>query len=294
MLERMSPDAGATHITVFSAQLSEEDISLIDNTLASLRKPFTLQLKRIDNALFRGFPLMNGSYAAYYRLHAAQQMEVDRFLYLDVDILCDIDVSPLAQFDMGGRPLAWVPEAPLALAVDRDVGEMLGNGAADFYFNSGVLLVDVAEWNRQDISAHAMHYLATHQAHFYDQSALNVVLFGNSIVLDERFNCLANSRRNWPMIRGSYGSLGRLVHFVDYPKPWDIFGEFVHPQYALWGSVLNKTAMKGFRSWHTSSSRKFPRTCKAWSAYEKALKDRLLFTGYSHGWLRRIKGLGGL
>ncbi len=78
---------------------------------------------------------------------------------------------------------------------------------------------------------------------------------------------------------------------MDYPKPWNLFSEFVHPPYGLWRQVLEKTAMKNFRSWQATPSRNFPATHKAWCGYKKALKDRLLFAGYSRGWLKRVKGV---
>jgi hypothetical protein len=49
--------------------------------------------------------------------------------------------------------------------------------------------------------------------------------------------------------------------------------------------------MKGFRSWHATACRKFPKNRKAWTGYKKALKDRMLFTGYTRGWLKRVKGV---
>jgi hypothetical protein len=49
--------------------------------------------------------------------------------------------------------------------------------------------------------------------------------------------------------------------------------------------------MKDFRSWQATPSRKFPKNRKAWNGYKKAFKDRLLFAGYSNGWLKRVKGL---
>jgi hypothetical protein len=98
-------------------------------------------------------------------------------------------------------------------------------------------------------------------------------------------------RKNWPVLRKPFGQMDRLVHFLDYPKPWDFLGEFVHPQYGQWRSILDKTAMKHFRSWHATPSRKFPKTRKAWTGYKKALKDRLLFASYSRGWISKVKGV---
>jgi lipopolysaccharide biosynthesis glycosyltransferase len=291
LLDRISPTLSQTRFFVFSDELDEADINLLYKTLASLNKPFGLEMRRVDAALFTGFPPLNGSWAAYYRLAVPQILDAERFLYVDADTLCGVDVSGLKILDLGQAPAGLVPEASLAGAVDRFVAGQLGNSPVEPYFNSGVILFNVVEWRRQRVTERAMEYIATHRPLFHDQSALNVVLHGSAMPLDERFNCITNMRKHWTALAQPDGKTNQLVHFVDYPKPWGLFGEFVHPQYRLWRSVLDKTAMNGFRSWHATPSRKFPKTRKAWNGYKKALKDRLLFAGYSRGWLKRVKGV---
>jgi lipopolysaccharide biosynthesis glycosyltransferase len=234
---------------------------------------------------------MLGSLAIYYRLVVPDLLDVDRFIYVDVDTLCDTDLGELAELDIGNSPAGLVPEAPLAKAVDRFVAKQLGGSPDEPYFNAGVILVNVVEWRRQKIAAQALNYIAAHRPAFHDQAALNYVLYHNAFILDDKFNCIANMRKSWPVLCRAWGQADRLFHFLDYPKPWDFLGEYVHPQYRLWQSVLDKTAMKGFRSWHATPSRKFPRTSKAWTGYKKVLKDRLLFAGYSSGWFKRVKGV---
>jgi lipopolysaccharide biosynthesis glycosyltransferase len=291
LLQRIRPAVSQTRFFVFSDALDAGDMALLRQTLVGARKPFTLELRRVDPARFAGFPSLNGSWATYYRLFAAEVMEVDRFLYVDADVLCDADVSELQTVEMGNAAAGWVPEAPLAGAADRRVAEQLGNSETEFYFNAGVILVNVAEWRRQRVTERALDYLSANRPEFWDQSALNFVLHGTAFQLEESFNCIANMRKNWPHLRRRAGQIGRQVHFLDYPKPWDFLGEFVHPQYQLWREVLEQTAMKDFRSWHRTPARKFPRNSKAWSGYKKSLKDRLLFGGYSRGWLKQVKGV---
>ncbi len=267
-------------------------MALLRQTLRPLDKKFTLALRRVDAAQLEGFPPLNASLAAYYRLLAAQLIEAENFLYLDADILCDADVSELSRLDIGSAPAGMVAEAPMATAVDRFVARQLGDSSAEPYFNSGVIWVNVAEWRRQRVTERAMQYIAEHRPPFWDQSALNVVLHRSAFPLNERFNCITNMRRHWPDLRKRDGATGRVIHFVDYPKPWGLFGEFVHPQYRRWRSVLDKTAMRGFRSWHATPCRRFPGTRKDWIGYRKALKDRVLFAGYSNGWFKQVKGVG--
>jgi lipopolysaccharide biosynthesis glycosyltransferase len=291
LLRRISADAGTTRFTLFSDALTDSDAALLEQTLRSLSKPFTLELRRVRPSDFAGFPPLNGSWATYYRLHAAKEMEAERFLYVDADTLCDVDVSGLQSLDMGDAPAGWVPEARLAKAVDQDVARRLGGGEDDFYFNAGVMLINVEAWRKQKVSETAMDFIAAHRPVFHDQSALNFVLHAKAIRLDARFNTIANVRRNWPVLGRSRGKMDCLIHFLDYPKPWDFLGEWVNPFYRLWREVLNQTAMKDFRSWHKTPARKFPRTAKARKEYQKAIKDRLLFTAYSRGWLKEVKGI---
>jgi len=276
---------------LLSDDLTETDRAVLEATLQATGKPFDLTHHRIETAVFGSFPALHGSRATYYRLHAPSVIDADRFLYLDADTLCDIDISPLLEFDFQGYPAAWTPEAPLALAVDREVARELGNSADEHYFNAGVILVNVPEWRRQKVSERAMDYLATHAPAFHDQSALNIVLHRNSVHLDPRFNTIANHRSNWPHIRHPYGQNHRLIHFVDSPKPWDPAARLVHPQYALWHSVLKKTAFGSLRAWQRSLPPRPPLSVSAKAARRKALKDKLLFTAYRHKLPVRIKGV---
>lgn len=291
LLDRFNPKATPPVFTVFSDALSDDDIALLDKTLQGVGKPYSLTLQRIDASVFSNFPPLNGSWATYYRLYAAQVMSGDRFLYVDADTLCDVDVSELQHLDMGDFPVAWVPEAPLSQAVDQNVAAQLKGDDSEHYFNAGVMLINLISWRQQNISERAMDYIATHRPAFHDQSALNVLLYRNAIQLDSKFNCMSNVRKNWPVLKITYGNIGRLVHFVDYPKPWDFSAEWVHPQYGLWRSVLNKTMLSDFRSWHQTPARRFPGSKKSWDGYRKSVKDRILFLGYQQGWFKVVKGI---
>lgn len=291
LLQRMNPSVTQTDITVFSDALSDDDMTLLRLTLELTKIPFTLNMRGLNPSVFAGFPSLNGGWATYYRLFAAQVMDVERFLYLDVDTLCDIDVSRLHTLDLCDAPAGWVPEAPLAYAADRNVAKLLGNSNTDSYFNAGVILVNTVEWRRQRITELALEHLKNHIPAFWDQSALNCVLHRKAFTLDAKFNCIANMRKNWPFLKGSLGSIGRIIHFLDYPKPWDLMGEWIHPQYKLWREVLNQTAMKDFRSWQDTPTRKIPGPGDGFGGYKKALKDRALFAGYSGGWIKKVKGV---
>jgi lipopolysaccharide biosynthesis glycosyltransferase len=291
VLKYINPESGETRISILSDDLDDVDMKRLHDTLSAANNEFSLVSHRVEASRFSEYSRLNGSVATYYRLAAAQILDVDRFLYLDVDTLCDLDVSVLFGLDMKDSPAAMVPEAPLSTSVDRHVAQVLGNSHDAPYFNAGVILVNVEAWRREMITERAMEYLNNHPAHFWDQSALNVVLHGKALPLDERYNTISNMRKNWPMLTGPYGSNKRLIHFVDYPKPWGFLCEFLHPHCRLWKSVLRKTELKDSRSWNDSPSRVIPTTSKQYNQYVKSIKDSLLFSCYQHGFNYLVKGV---
>jgi len=276
------------HFHLFSHDLTEADRAALASTLTATDKPFDLTHHPIDPADFRGFPPLQGSHATYFRLHALSAIDADTLLYLDADTLCDIDVAALAGFDFHDHPAALTPEAPLHLAADRDVARQLGNPTGPPYFNAGVILVNTAEWRKQNVSGRAIEYLASHSPAYHDQSALNIVLHRNAAHLDPVYNTIANHRSHWPAIRRPYGQNHRLIHFLDVPKPWHPAARFLHPQFPLWQSVLKKTAFGNLDAWHRSRPKPAPLTP---AALRKALKDKLLFTAYRYHLPIPIKGL---
>jgi lipopolysaccharide biosynthesis glycosyltransferase len=117
------------------------------------------------------------------------------------------------------------------------------------------------------------------------------VLHQGTIPIDERYNSLSNMRKHWPDLIKPLGQINRLIHFADYPKPWDFLGEMVHPNFSLWRKVLNQTAMPDFHSWDPLPSRRIPKTKASLLGYKKGLKDKLLFTLYSKGLFKKVKGI---
>jgi lipopolysaccharide biosynthesis glycosyltransferase len=291
VLEKMGASVRSVSFHLFSQDLGEADESLLRKTLAGVGREFSLEFHHLDAGLLESFPTLHGSLAPYYRLMAIDQMSVDRLLYLDIDTVCDVDLSPLQNLDMGSCPAAWVSEAPMSGAVDRFTAEQLGNNPDDPYFNSGVMLVNVPEWKRQAISQKALEYITQNQPPFHDQSALNVVLYKKTIQLEEKYNTIANMRRHWPILAGSQGQTNCIMHLVDYPKPWDLGGEFIHPQYSKWRRILDKTRINNYRSWQPTPARKLPKTRNAWIGYKKCIKDRILFGLYSKRLINHVKGI---
>lgn len=279
------------HLHVVSNDIIPADVTLLNETLHGTGKTYVLKIHAVSASHFSSFPSMTGSWGAYFRLLVPQMLTAERMVYVDVDTVCHLDVSDFTALDLGNHPAGFMAETTIGAAPDRSVTDLLPHDGDKPYLNSGVMVVNRKLWLERQVTERCMEFLQKGDAHYWDQSALNYVLLGDWQSFDARFNFISNSRKNWPFLYDESKLKGKLIHFLDNPKPWDFLSEFVHPHYRLWRSVLDKTAMKGFRSWHATPSRKLPKTRKAWAGYKKSLKDRILFAGYSRRWLENVKGV---
>lgn len=279
------------HVHVFSDSLTTADVALLKETLNGVGRSYLLEMHTVSASHFSRFPSMSGSWGAYFRLLVPQMLSAERIIYVDVDTVCHLDVSDFMTLDLGDHPAGFVAETTIRDTPDRSLADRLPHDGDKPYLNSGVMVVNRKLWLERQVTERCMEFLKGGKASRWDQTALNYVLINDWQPLDPRFNFISNWRKNWPFLCDESKLEGKLVHFLDNPKPWDFLGEWVAPQFGLWRKVLDKTAMKYFCSWHTTPSRKFPKTRNAWSGYKKAFKDRLLFGGYARGWLKKVKGV---
>ncbi|GAB3066858.1 glycosyltransferase family 8 protein [Micromonospora schwarzwaldensis] len=174
--------------------------------------------------------VMNGleyiSSAMYLRLLLADLVpdEVDRILYLDTDILCTGDLRPLYDTELNGAPLAAVRDAfTLTFAHNGGIPgldeEEVGSLADRKYFNSGVLLIDVASWRNNGFTERCIRYLEQNagKLRYPDQDALNVVFDGIWHELPKIWNEMESHELEWV---GRSLTEARLLHFAGPYKPW--------------------------------------------------------------------------
>jgi lipopolysaccharide biosynthesis glycosyltransferase len=157
----------------------------------------------------------------------------DRLLYLDVDIEIRGDVAPLFNLDLQGRVLA----AATAHAPEAHY-RALGMTPPYRYFNSGVMLIDVARWNAERIGERTLQFIERNAAicKLPDEDALNAVIDGQILVLSPIWNFRADLillRRTEPLVTPV------ICHYDGPQKPWKRFAghrrlfafESVHRQY---------------------------------------------------------------
>jgi len=166
------------------------------------------------------------SSAAHYRLLLPELMppSVERILYLDCDVLCTGSLAPLWRTDLRGELLGAVrdPGAPTISAAGGLPGFRAGAGRLRFwsdYFNSGVLLMDLARCREEDLTTTMLNYLQDNSTRlrFVDQDALNFAADDRWLRLERRWNDLIYGYE-----RGRDGAVEPgILHFAGAEKPWE-------------------------------------------------------------------------
>jgi len=135
-----------------------------------------------------GMPRYRGSYAANMRLFFPWAMEcggIERLIYIDSDTVVCGPLDELLDIDMGDCPLGMACDS-----VTLGYRKRIGLSESDPYFNSGVVLFDVARWIAQKGSERIVEHVRNVRSTYVspDQDLLNVVMKGHIFKLPMRFN----------------------------------------------------------------------------------------------------------
>lgn len=175
--------------------------------------------------------------------------DVTRVIYLDVDVLVHGDLSILSSWPLNGHVMGAVRDRfmPSGSPQLSEVLKHHNGHTLDRYFNSGVLVIDVDAWRRQDIGGAVRSVLSRlgHQLGFPDQDALNFVLLDKWVELPPAWDYLVG--RRCPIPGGEAASrlvaTDGIVHFVGAKKPW----HKSFPQGALWHLFAKAAEESGWR-----------------------------------------------
>ena len=212
--------------------------------------------------------------AAYLRLLLPTILDGDRVIYLDSDMLVRRDVAALWNEPQQDAPIQAVqdlaaPWMDAELAADRYAERLpllaaarpvanyreLGIRPEAPYFNSGLMVANLALWREERIAQRVLNCLQENAAHvlWWDQYALNVVLADRWRRLDHRWNQGAHiyaypSWRLSPVSKEAIGPLRTdpwIVHFCSPIKPWQ--DGCRHPFTAAFFETLDRTEWRGWR-----------------------------------------------
>ena len=185
---------------------------------------------QVDKSLFAAAPVTRQyPQEMYYRLLAPHLLpqHVERVLYLDPDILVINPLRPLWEMDLKGRLFAAAAHTgttELANSVNR-----VRLGTDHDYYNSGVLLMDLAAGRRRIVPGEVFAYVAEHGKELLlpDQDLLNA-LYGDDVLPleDVVWNYDARNYNTYLLRSGRVCDLDwvmahtAVLHFCGKSKPW--------------------------------------------------------------------------
>lgn len=170
----------------------------------------------------------------YARLLVADLLpsDVERAIYLDCDMMVRAPIEELFAMDLMGQPLGAVRDslAPF-IAARRDMRQNRDIfDPADPYFNSGMLVIDLAQWREINVKAEVAAIAGTGLMNrlYYDQDMLNLVFRNRWTMLPWRWNTIDTHPAHEALDPA-------ILHYTLAGKPWLLLsGILRRSAYARW------------------------------------------------------------
>jgi len=183
--------------------------------------------------------------------------EIESFLFLDVDIVVNQDVTPLYELakEGDGKTVVWACED--YKFQDAHKGR-LGLGDDDLYINSGVMMVNLKRWREKELSLPTLQFLTDYKERIHnDQDAFALYFKGEIALLPTcQWNATTFFFEQLPRVLDKYlcevpqvRCNPYIVHYCEPVKPW--FRDCHHPYRHLYRQYLQATPWrkKGLPFW---------------------------------------------
>jgi len=181
---------------------------------------------------FGKYRSLQNDWTTYGRLLMPDLIKENKALYLDTDLIIETDVLDILKTDMQDFAIAAVPTSALLYALEHAFFcDILHLNPTLTVFNAGVLLMNIELWKQNNIKHKLLEIGNTYPNELLsaDQALLNAFFAGNFFQLPAKYNV------HWyaASIPAAVAD-DAIFHFVGSPKPWDVFGKYLHSGYARW------------------------------------------------------------
>jgi lipopolysaccharide biosynthesis glycosyltransferase len=211
--------AREVHLKVLDGGISRASRDALSGLIDRIDRPVRLEFVTVDESVFRGATLGPGeSHMTYCRILLPHLLDVPRLIYLDCDVLVFRDLSQLFDLELTpGKVLAAARDSEtLSLADDSPtIADAINLPREGAYFNCGVMLMNLDALRKQHFFERAVEFLNRKSAYrFWDQSAINFLLYGQIDELPEYWN-----RASWQFDAQQSNHLNCVLHYTG-SVPW--------------------------------------------------------------------------
>jgi lipopolysaccharide biosynthesis glycosyltransferase len=237
------PEALEVHL--FHDGLPDADLAQLRTTVDLAGKPAHFQPAIVDLARVRGWRSLYGSHMPYGRLFLPELMpHHDEVLYLDADVIVEIDVRDIFRARADGGVISAMKAWDFAHSHDAELAAELGIAGDEQYFHSGLLIVDLARWRREDLTAKCVTFGDRYAQRLssHDQTILNIVCHGRITPLPHELTSHLYPSNDLGI---EYGR-GTIRNFCGSPKPFDPLGNVLNVHFGLFDQWLARTAIAGW------------------------------------------------
>ena len=231
------------------------DISELNKRyLSKIIEPFRCEMEYInfDSKIFENMNIGRLSIATYFRLLMPVHINVDKLLYLDVDIIVNKPINELYDIDLKNHYVAAVED----VWTSKEYCNKLGMDSDAKYFNSGVLLVNLKKWKEENLFNKFIEYQknSTFLLEAHDQDILNAIFNGNWKRLPLKFNqygknpdleCkkFLNFFTSEEILEAQKDPI--IIHYIGGRKPWHYRNEHIKKE--LYWKYLMLTPYKDYK-----------------------------------------------
>lgn len=192
---------------IFCDGVSDDNLAKIKQLAEKYQQNFYVYI--MDMKPFQTFHIKTKHFSRVTYLRAVMPKILkpltDKYLYMDADMLCVGDISEITSIDLEGYPFAAASETPQAVAYKTSFLHQKSGK----HFNDGLMWIDIAEWEKEQITEKIFSYQGADPRRFSGQSQdiMNLVLDGEIKFIDRRFN-------------GGSDKGILIYHFCGRNKPW--------------------------------------------------------------------------
>jgi lipopolysaccharide biosynthesis glycosyltransferase len=155
-----------------------------------------------------------------YRLKIADLIKAEKAVYLDSDIIVNMDIKDLWSYDIQNYLIAAVKDLNVTrYKWSNQYHFRKMKVSPDLYFNAGVIVFNLGKIRKElNLFEQAKSFFLNFasDARFFDQDALNKLLQDNTLFLPRKYNYIPVGLRPEEAI----DSVHAIIHFAG-PKPWN-------------------------------------------------------------------------